>query len=58
MQEKHAPQVWLQYRHPEAGDKVTVGLRPLRDGGSLVFVITADGKSYGAKPSEAGHVDK
>ena len=36
-----------------AGDRVTVGIRPLRDGrhgGSMVFVIGPDGKSYGAKP--------
>ena len=39
------------------GDKLTVGLRPLRDGrlgGSMVFVITPDGVSHGAKPSDLG----
>jgi hypothetical protein len=39
------------------GEKVTVAIRPLRDGrnaGSLVFVTGADGKSYGAKPSDLG----
>ena len=39
------------------GDKLTVGLRPLRDGrlgGSLVFVITPDGVSHGAKPADLG----
>ena len=39
------------------GDKVTVALRPLRDGrlgGSLVFVITPDGVSHGAKPADLG----
>lgn len=40
-----------------AGDRVTVGIRPLRDGrhgGSMVFVIGPDGKSYGAKPEALG----
>ena len=39
------------------GDKVTVALRPLRDGrlgGSLVFVITPDGIAHGAKPADLG----
>ncbi|MGC4028804.1 MAG: DUF6152 family protein [Steroidobacteraceae bacterium] len=39
------------------GDKVTIGSRPLRDGrngGSLVFVVTADGKALGADPKELG----
>ncbi|MGH9809682.1 MAG: DUF6152 family protein, partial [Terriglobia bacterium] len=39
------------------GDKVTAGIRPLRDGrhaGSMVFVITADGDVHGAKLSELG----
>lgn len=39
------------------GDKVTIGSRPLRDGrtgGSLVFLVTVDGKVYGAKPQELG----
>jgi len=44
-----------------AGDRVTVGIRPLRDGrhgGSMVFVIGPDGKSYGAKPEALGlHVE-
>jgi hypothetical protein len=43
-------------------DKVTVGIRPLRDGspgGSWVFAVTADGKVYGAQPSTVGlDVDK
>ena len=40
-----------------AGDRVTVAIRPLRDGrhgGSMVFVIGPDGKSYGAKPEALG----
>ena len=40
-----------------AGDRVTVGIRPLRDGrhgGSMVFVIGPDGKSYGAKLEALG----
>ena len=40
-----------------AGDRVTVGIRPLRDGrhrGSMVFVIGPDGKSYGANPEDLG----
>jgi len=40
-----------------AGDRVTVGIRPLRDGrhgGSMVFVIGPDGKSYGARPEALG----
>jgi hypothetical protein len=44
------------------GDKVTAGIRPLRDGspgGSWVFVVTADAKVYGAQPSTVGlDVDK
>jgi len=44
-----------------AGERVTVGIRPLRDGrhgGSMVFVIGPDGKSYGAKPEALGlHVE-
>lgn len=39
------------------GDRVTVAVRPLRDGrqgGSLVFVITPDGVSHGAKPADLG----
>jgi len=39
------------------GDKVTVGIRPLRDGslgGSWVFVVASDGKVYGAEPSSVG----
>ena len=41
----------------KAGDKVTVGIRPLRDGrhaGSMVFVITQDGVVHGAKLSDLG----
>jgi len=41
----------------KAGDKVTVGIRPLRDGspgGAWVFVVTTDGKVYGAQPSSVG----
>ena len=41
--------------HP--GDRVTVGIRPLRDGrhgGSMVFVIGPDGKRYGANPEALG----
>jgi hypothetical protein len=46
--------------HPEtfkAGDKVTVGIRPLKDGrrgGSLVFIADSHGKSYGANPKDFG----
>ena len=39
------------------GDKVTLGIRPLRDGrraGAFVFVVTADGKNYGADPAQLG----
>ncbi len=39
------------------GDKVVVGIHPLRDnsaGGSWVFVVTTDGKVYGAQPSAFG----
>jgi hypothetical protein len=39
------------------GDKVTVGIHPLRDGspgGSWVFVVAGDGKVYGAQPSAFG----
>jgi hypothetical protein len=39
------------------GDRVTIGSRPLRDGrngGSLVFVVIADGKVLGARPQEMG----
>src|ERR1044072_8601661 len=39
------------------GDKVTMGIRPLRDGrraGAFVFVVTADGKHYGADPGQLG----
>jgi Family of unknown function (DUF6152) len=39
------------------GDRVTVGIRPLRDGrhgGSMVFVIGPDGKTYGASPEALG----
>lgn len=41
----------------KAGDKVTLGIRPLRDGrngGSLVFVITADGQTHGVSPTDLG----
>ena len=41
----------------KAGDRVTVGIRPLRDGrhgGSMVFVIGPDGKTYGASPEALG----
>jgi hypothetical protein len=39
------------------GDKLTVGIRPLRDGrhgGSLVFVVDAKGNAYGASPEDFG----
>jgi Family of unknown function (DUF6152) len=35
------------------GDKVTVAIRPLRDGrraGSMIYIMTADGKTFGADP--------
>jgi Family of unknown function (DUF6152) len=41
----------------KAGDKLTVAFHPLRDGrrgGTLVFLITSDGTSHGAKPKEVG----
>lgn len=41
----------------KAGDRVTVAIRPLRDGrhgGSMVFLIGPDGKSYGANPEALG----
>ena len=41
----------------KAGDKVTVGIRPLRDGrhaGSMVFLITPDGVVHGAQLSDLG----
>jgi hypothetical protein len=46
--------------HPDtfkAGEKLTVAFHPLRDGrhgGSLVFLITPDGTTHGAKPKEVG----
>lgn len=39
------------------GEKLTVALRPLRDGrlgGSMVFVITPDGVAHGANPANLG----
>ena len=39
------------------GDKVTVAIRPLKDGrhgGAMVFIITPDGIPHGAKPSDLG----
>jgi hypothetical protein len=39
------------------GDKLTVALRPLRDGrfgGAMVFIITPDGVSHGANPADLG----
>lgn len=39
------------------GDKVTVAIRPLRDGrkgGAMVFLITSDGTAHGAKPEDLG----
>jgi hypothetical protein len=39
------------------GDKVTIGIRPLKDGragGSMVFLITPDGVVHGAKPEDLG----
>jgi hypothetical protein len=39
------------------GDKITAGIHPLRDGspgGAWVFVVTTDGKVYGAQPSTFG----
>ena len=47
----------LKPENLKAGDKVTVALRPLRDGrfgGSMVFVVTADGVAHGAKPENLG----
>jgi hypothetical protein len=41
----------------KAGDKMTVGIHPLKDGrrgGSLAFIVDAAGKVYGAKPEEFG----
>jgi hypothetical protein len=39
------------------GDKVTIAIRPLRDGrkgGSFVFLVTPDGVAHGAKPEAVG----
>lgn len=39
------------------GEKVTMAIRPLRDGrpaGSMVLFVTADGKRYGADPQAVG----
>lgn len=39
------------------GDKVTVGIRPIRDGrhaGAMVFLITSDGVVHGAKLGDLG----
>ena len=41
----------------KTGDKVTVAIRPLKDGrrgGAMVFIITPDGVPHGAKPSDLG----
>lgn len=41
----------------KAGDKLTVGIHPLKDGrrgGSMVFVVDSSGRCYGAKPEEFG----
>ena len=41
----------------KAGDKLTVALRPLRDGrrgGAMVFVVTSDGVAHGADPKDLG----
>ena len=41
----------------KAGDKLTIAIRPLRDGrngGSLVFLVTPDGVPHGAKPEAVG----
>jgi len=41
----------------KAGDRVTMGIRPLRDGrngGSFVFIVTADGVPHGADPVGLG----
>jgi hypothetical protein len=40
------------------GDKLTVALRPLRDGrygGSMVFIVTPDGVLHGANPANLGY---
>lgn len=39
------------------GDKLTVGIRPLRDGrrgGSFVFIVDGAGKTYGVIPEKLG----
>jgi hypothetical protein len=39
------------------GDKLTVGIRPLRDnrrGGSMVFIVDSVGKVFGANPEDLG----
>ena len=41
----------------KAGDKLTVGIRALRDGrhgGSLVFIVDGAGQVYGANPQDFG----
>jgi hypothetical protein len=49
--------IGIQRTTLKAGEKVTIGIRPLRDGrhgGSFVFVIAADGTRYGADPATLG----
>jgi hypothetical protein len=49
--------IGIQRATLKPGEKVTVGIRPLRDGrrgGSFVFVIAADGTRYGADPAALG----
>jgi len=41
----------------KVGDKLTIGIRPLKDGrrgGSMVFVVDSNGKAYGADPEGFG----
>ena len=41
----------------KSGDMVTLAFHPLRDGrhgGSMVFIITPDGVTHGAKPADVG----
>ena len=41
----------------KAGDKVTIAIRPMRDGrraGAMVFLVTPDGVAHGAKPEDLG----
>jgi hypothetical protein len=49
--------IGVQKETLKPGENVTIAIRPLRDGragGSMVFFVTPDGKSYGADPKAVG----